>query len=534
MKLILAMLVITLLAARGDEKTYRNPIVRGDWSDPGVVRVGEDYYSTCSTNGWQPGIPIIHSRDLVHWRYIGHAFASNPHLQTAVTGGGVYGLEMDYNPNTKMFMIYAPLSNRELYVYYAPRPEGPYEVKHLGKLGIDPGFFVDTDGRVYLVMYDGKIHEMAKDGLSIVRQVTKIDTSRYKFFEGPDLIRRKDWYYLLYSDGGTRPHQPSTVSVLRARKLEGPWEEDPGNPVLFATDDGSPLQGPAHGTLIETQNGEWFVTFHAHELSHYSLGRPMCMEPVEWTADGWWRPTHGKVPRVTGVRPNLPACDFALAQTDEFDSKKLGLQWFFHTRPADRGAESWSLAERPGWLRVQARPGIPIESGVLPAVFLQRVIDKKFQVTTRLSFDAAAPGHAAGLTLYHDPGMNIWLTTANREGKKVIEVGKTNNGERAVLWTADNSIGNDVHLRIAVDGEESASFSFGADGKEWTRLGESIYFGDSWQDLRNGRKGDPDLGWVGIKKRNAWSATAFGVFAVRGAEEKSGPADFDFLRVRTP
>ncbi|MHA1179356.1 MAG: family 43 glycosylhydrolase [Alphaproteobacteria bacterium] len=512
--------------------TYTNPIVAGDWSDPAVIHVGEDYYSVCSTNQWQPGIPIIHSKDLVHWRYIGHAFRSNPQLRPGITSGGVYGLEMGYNPHTRMFLIYAPLSNRELYVYYAPSAEGPYEVKHMGRLGIDPGFFVDTDGRLYLVMYKGEIYELEKDGLSVKRLVTRIDTSRYDFFEGPDIFKRGDWYYCLFSDGGTRPHQPSTISVLRSRRIEGPWKEDPGNPVMFATDDGSPIQGPAHGTLIETQNGEWFVTFHAHELSHYSLGRPMCMAPIDWTDDGWWRPRHGKAPNLTGVAPKLPARVHALAQSDEFDQKQLGLQWFFHTAPPKQG-DGWSLTERPGWLRIHSRAGKPIEKKVLPAVFLQRVTNKRFRLATRVVFDAAAPGHAAGLCMYHDPGMNFWLTTTHRDGKRVIEVGKTNNGERKTLWTVENKIGVEVHLRIDGDGEESATFYYGPDGKQWTRLGGSIYFGDSWQDLRNGRGGDPDLGWVGIKKRNAWSAAALGVFAVRAVDGQPTPADFDFVQVTT-
>ena len=512
---------------------YTNPIVRGDWSDPGVVRVGDDYYSICSTNNWQPGIPIVHSKDLVHWRYIGHAFRTNEHLRAGVSSGGIYGLEMGYNPHTKMFLLYVPLANRELYVYYAQRPEGPYEVKHLGRLGIDPGFFVDTDGQPYLVMHTGDIYELEKDGLSVKRRVTKIDTSGYAFFEGPDIFKRNDWYYILYSDGGTRPHQPSTVSVLRSRRIEGPWKEDPGNPVMFAVNDGSPIQGPAHGTLIETQNGEWFVTYHAHELSHYSLGRPLCMEPVEWTDDGWWRPRHGRVPTLTGKAPALPSRDYSLAQSDEFDATELGLQWFFHCKPEEDGSR-WSLSQRPGWLRIHAPTAQPIETAAQPAVIMQRVIDKRFQFSTRAAFDASAPGQAAGLCMYHDPGMNFWLTTTHRDGKKGFEVGKTNNGKRKLLWTAENTIGKDVHLRIDVDGEETAAFYYGPDGKQWTRLGDSIYFGDSWQDFRNGRGGDPDLGWIGIKKRNAWSAATFGVFAVRGPNATSNPVDFDFVRVTFP
>ena len=511
---------------------YTNPIVPGNWSDPGVIRVGSDYYSVCSTNNWQPGVPIINSKDLINWRYIGHVFASRPEFQEGITRGGVWGLEMGYNPHTKMYLVYIPLDNHELYVYYALRPEGPYEFKYLGRLGIDPGFFADTDGRLYLVMHNGEIYELEVDGLSIKRLVTKIDTSRYRFFEGPDIFKHNGWYYCLYSDGGTRPHQPGTVSVLRSRRIEGPWQEDPGNPVLFATDDGSPIQGPAHGTLIQTQNDQWFVTFHAHELSHYSLGRSMSMEPIEWTDDGWWRPKYGKAPTLGGKAPNLLACNYILVRSDEFDTQQLGLQWFFHCTPPKEGS-GWSLTEREGWLRILPCKGKPIEKVVLPAVFLQRMLDKRFRLMTHINFDASRSGQAAGLCMYHDPGMNFWLTTTFENGKKVFEVGKTNDGNRTPLWTVENKIGSDVHLCIEVDGKETATFYYGSDGKQWSRLGESIYFGDSWKDLRNGHGGDPDLGWVGISKRNIWSAATFGIFAVCASEQEQIPADFDYVRVET-
>ena len=129
--------------------------------------------------------------------------------------------------------------------------------------------------------------------------------------------------------------------------------------------------------------------------------------------------------------------------------------------------------------------------------------------------------------------MNFWLTTTFENGKKVFEVGKTNDGNYTSLWTVENKIGSDVHLCIEVDGQETATFYYGSDGKQWSRLGESIYFGDSWNDLRNGHGGDPDLGWVGVSKRNIWSAATFGIFAVCASEQDQIPADFDYVRVET-
>ena len=542
-------------SSRASEPTYTNPILPGDWSDPGVIRVGDDFYSCRSSFGWQPGIPIAHSRDLVHWRYIGQAFDAHPKLTPGDTRHGIWGLEMGFNPHTRQFLIYAPTRDGEVYVFFSDAAEGPYRMVSLGtNLGIDSGFFADDDGRLYIITNRAVIHELERDGLRIRADVAKVDRSAYRFFEGPDIFRRGGWYYLLFSDGGTLPHEPSTISVLRAPALDGPWEEDPANPVMFSTGSGARFEGPAHGTLVETRRGEWFVTYHAHEPSHYSLGRQMLMERVEWTDDDWWRPVRGRIPTESGKAPELTVSPAQLQQSDEFSGANLGLQWFFHCRP-DRSSTVWSLTERPGSLRVYPQPGDLGAIEALPAVFLQRVIDKQFSFETRVTFDASAGGETAGLHLYHDPLMNLWLASGFRTGRRVITVGKHNLGERTELWSAENPHGAAVHLRVAVDGAESATFYFSGDGRDWTQIGQAVYFGASGHHLRGDRRGDPDLGWVGRYKDpaatreeivgragpplpnrggNVWTATTFGIFAVRGDAPRNTAADFDYLRVAKP
>jgi len=520
----------------------QNPIIRGDWSDPALIRVGDDYYTCRSTFGWQPGIPIAHSRDLLHWEYIGHAFATHPKLVPGDTRGGIWGVDMGFNPNTKQFLIYAPCRDHSVYVFNSARPEGPYAMTYLGEdLGIDPGFFADDDGKLYLVLSQGVIHELTPDGLAIKRVAGRIDRTRYKFFEGPSLLKHNGWYYLLFSDGGTLPHEPSTISTLRARTLTGPWMEDPHNPVMFSTDNGARFEAPAHGTFIQTQTGQWFLGYHAHETAFYTLGRQMLMQPVEWTDDGWWRPTTGKVPTGTFTTPALPPCDFKFAQSDEFAASQLGLQWFF-TCPPDYTGKAWSLTEKPGVLRLRTQLGDLSSLNALPAVFQQRVIDKKFSFETKLSF-AARDGHeAAGLHMFHDPRMNFSLVSTVRDGKPVISVGKTNLGQRTDLWSAPSPPGDTIYLKIVIDGEERATFFFSPDGQQWTKLGDSIYFGASAHHLRRTLKGDPDLGWVGtyksrtlegerVRDGNVWTAATFGVFAIRDGAKNARNADFEYFHV---
>lgn len=527
-------------------REHTNPVMSGDWSDPGVIRVGEDYYSCRSTFGWQPGLAIAHSRDLVHWRYIGHGFASHAKLLPGDTRQGIWGVDLGYNPNTRQFLIYAPTRDGEVHVYRSDKPEGPYAMSRLGYLGIDPGFFADSDGRLYLITNAAVIHELEADGLRVKREVARIDRTPYRLFEGPAIFRHGGWYYLLFSDGGTLPREPSTISVLRARKLEGPWEADPNNPVMFSTDNGAAFEAPAHGTLIETQKGEWFITYHAHETDYYSLGRQMLLEPIVWTEDGWWRPVGGRVPSVKARSPDLESSGFELAQSDEFEGPRLGEQWFFTCAP-DYSGTAWTLSEKPGVLRIRTQRGDLGSLDALPAVFQQRVIHKRFEFSTKVSFDARDGREAAGLHMYHDPLMNFWLVSTVQAGKPMIAVGKTNLGQRTDLWRVPNPHGSTVHLKIAVE-DERATFYFGADGSTWTKLGESIYFGASGHHLRGGERGDPDLGWVGRYKDpsaprqlvdprlpnrggNVWTATTFGVFAVRDGASRSRDADFEFIKV---
>jgi xylan 1,4-beta-xylosidase len=545
--------------------SVRNPIISGDWSDPGVIRVGDDYYSCRSSFGWQPGIPIIHSRDLVHWRYIGHAFTSHEKLKPGDTRAGIWGLDMGYNPNTKEFLIYAPTRDHEVYVFHSKKPQGPYEMKSLGKgLGIDPGFFADDDGRLYVTLSKGITYELSRDGLSVLGEASRIDRSRYKLFEGPAIFKRDGWYYMLFSDGGTLPREPSTISVLRSRKITGPWEEDPNNPVMFATDQGTRFEAPAHGVLLEPTPGNWFIAYHAYETSHYSLGRQTMLQPIEWTADGWWRPVAGKIPAITAPAPLPFVTDgFTLAESDEFTAPTLGLQWFFTTAP-DFSGKSWSLTANPGHLRIFTQPGDLSSLSALTGIVQQRVTRKAFAIETAVTFDAKDSRETAGLHFFHDPRMNFWLGVSTDKGEPRLVIGKTDQGRRTDLWSTKNPHGKIVHLRIVVDGEERATFFHSGDGQRWEKLGESIYFGASGHHLRNGERGSPDLGWVGVYKDpaatralglpeylspeeskiyftgttgrperpgNVWTGTTFGPFAIRDSAEKATPADFDYLRV---
>lgn len=533
-------------------RTYTNPVIPGDWSDPGVLRVGEEYYSLRSTFGWQPGLHIAHSRDLVHWQLLGSADTDNAFgLAHGITDAGIWGSDIGYNPNTHTFLVYAPVRG-VIRVFHATDPAGPYTDGGVVVQGYDPGFFADADGALYLTRAGGEIYRLRADGLRVEGDVY----AHVAGGEGPEIFRRGEYYYYVISPGGTRPYQDHRIMSYRATDLRGPWEEDPGNPVMHAPHtSGARLQGPGHGEVFQTQHGEWFLTYHAYELSHYSLGRQMCLEPVRWNEDGWWRPAGGRIPSEKNPAPALAAVPCAMRESDTFDFSTLGPQWFFHT-PPDSSGRSWSLSEAPGCLRIRTCPGDIASSDVAQRLFLQRVTRKAFEVTTAVTFDARHGGESAGLHLYHDPARSIWLTTTEVEGQKVIEVGcydKPFPDERdpatleapeiaailagaasvkSVCARVDNPLGATVHLRMRVDGNERVRFAFGPDGEDWTDMGVELYFGDSWHHTRLGqRAGAPDLGWVGCGRANVWTGTTMGVFACGNEAPGSAHADFHFFRV---
>ena len=504
---------------------YTNPVIKGDWSDPGVVRVGEDYYSVRSTFGWQPGLAVAHSKDLVHWRYVGNGFPSLSSIATGEVAGGIWGSELIYNPNTSKFMIYATYEG--LAVFESDVAEGPYRaVGGLTLEGYDPGVFVDDDGRVYLASSTGKIAELSADGKTVINP----NVSSYAGWnEGPELFKRAPYYYVTWSSNGTERGANGIVNSARATSMAGPWYPDPTNPVMQNLNSGSdpahPFEGPQHSELLETQNGEWFVTFHTWEWSYGTLARNMCLEPVVWTDDGWWRPKNGKKPSLTNDGPNLPYTPYELQRSDDFSATTLGPQWFFHTTP-DWSGDSWSLSDQPGSLRIKTRDGDVNGAAAYQGIPLQRIDLKRFEATTAVTFDAKDGAEAAGLILHSTLAFNVTFALTRTASGKVIELASFNNATNRTdgAGATRNTVatvpfdGTSAHLKVSFDGHETATFSYSADGCAWRPVGTPISVG---------LDGQVDLSW----RLQAWTGAAIGLFAVKAGATSDNYADFDSFTV---
>ena len=291
------------------------------------------------------------------------------------------------------------------------------------------------------------------------------------------------------------------------------------------TDPDHPFEGPQHSEVMQTQNGEWFVTFHTWEWNYGTLARNMCLEPVVWTDDGWWRPKNGKKPSLTNDGPNLPFTPYELQRSDDFSSTTLGPQWFFHAAP-DWSGDSWSLSDNPGFLRIKTRDGDVNALSAYQGMPLQRIDLKRFDAETAVTFDARSAGEAAGLILHSTAAFNVMLSLTRTDTGKVIELASFTNATNRTdgAQATRNTIaavpfhGTSAHLKVSFDGHENAAFSFSTDGCTWQVVGTPISVG---------LDGQVDLSW----RLQAWSGATIGLFAVKAGATADNYADFDSFAI---
>lgn len=282
----------------GIDEMYRNPIRRGFFPDPSIVRVGEDYYMVNSTFIFFPCIPVSHSRDLVHWEVIGHAIEKPEwaHLEGLEGGRGYWAPDISYCNGR--FYITATLRlndvgavRRRQMVVTAEKPEGPYsEPVFFEEDGIDPSIFHDDDGRHYMLLNRGaRIFEIDETATKRLSETTLLYYgSNKRAPEGPHLLKKDGWYYLFEAEGGTGMGHRETVS--RSRTLHGVYQPSPYNPVIRQWDERALIQRCGHAKPVSMPDGRWYFVYlcgRALGGKYTLLGRETALDPFTWTADGW-------------------------------------------------------------------------------------------------------------------------------------------------------------------------------------------------------------------------------------------------------
>ena len=516
---------------RGDG-TYQNPVLFADYSDPDAIRVGDDFYLVSSSFDTVPGLPILHSKDLVNWTIIGHVFAAQPpadHFSVPRHGEGVWAPAIRWHDGK--FWIFYPDPDFGIYFSTATNAAGEWTPPQLVKAGkglIDPCPFWDDDGQLYLVHGWAKsragianlltLHKLSPDGTKVLDAgEVIIDGNKipnWNTLEGPKLYKRHGYYYVFAPSGGvTGGYQ----AVFRATNIFGPYEHR-----IVLDQGGTAINGPHQGAWVDTPAGEnWFLHFQ----DRGAYGRVVHLEPMIWRDDDW--PVIGDDPNHTGkgqpvlvhAKPDVGrSYPIAAPQTsDEFDGQTPGLQWQWNANPR---ADWVSLSARPGFLRLASVPapktrndGTPATKNLYdaPNFLLQKFPAPEFTVTTKLEFSPAVGGEFAGLTVFgYDYALLGLRSTAG--GLRLVYV--VNRGanlpgaeEREVAGV--DTTNSRVYLRVTVGGGAACRFAYSFDNQTFTPIGEPFKAsGDRWIGAR-----------VGLIASAESSAT------------KTGYADFDWFHV---
>ena len=485
--------------------TFTNPVLNADYSDPDVVAVGDDYYLTASSFNCLPGLPILHSRDLVHWQLIGHAlqrlepdsvFAASAH------GMGVWAPSIRYHDGE--FYIYWGDPDYGVFMVKAKNPVGPWSEPLQvisGKGMIDTCPLWDEDGRCYLVNAWANsrsrfasvitVRELNADGTEAISAPVIVfdgNGTENRTCEGPKFYKRDGWYWIMMPAGGVAT---GFQLAMRSRSPYGPYE---CKKVLEQGD--TSINGPHQGAWIHTSQGEdWFM--HFQDKGAY--GRVVHLQPVTWR-DNW--PVMGKLPAKGYCGEPLLTCRMPKSayhdtcnpvESDEFNDPRLGLQWQWH----GNYQQSFGMPTSFGVFRLYT---YKTDKTIwhTPNLLLQKTPADSFTATAKLTLAAKEQGQMGGIIMM---GLDYSALVVKREGNSFLlqqvtchGADKGNVEEVKTLATLEPTsadkidyqpaIYEQLYLRMRVHNGE-VEFSYSTNGKRYKSVGETF-------QMREGK-------WIGAK-----------------------------------
>lgn len=505
--------------------TYTNPVLYADYSDPDVCAVGEDYYLTASSFNCIPGLPILHSRDLVNWQLIGHALPQQ--LPTEVFdlpahGKGVWAPSIRHHDGA--FYIYWGDPDHGIFMVRATDPSGPWETPVCvvaGRGMIDPCPLWDDDGRCFLV--NGWANSRAGfNSVLSVRQLSAdgtraIGLPRIVFdggqenhtTEGPKFYKREGYYWILCPAGGV---ERGWQLAMRSRSPYGPYEwkrvMEQG-----ATD----INGPHQGGWVHTAFGEdWFL--HFNDKGPY--GRVVYLQPVDWSS-GWPIMGNRGKPLARHLKPKSSSSIVMNPQeTDEF-TEGLGLQWQWHANYN----QFWGQPTADGCYRLYTQELSPAATlWSAPNLLLQKPTAPRFTATAKVRFASKEEGQWGGLVVM---GRSYSALVAYRRGDSFVlqrrtclgadEQGHATATDIATLKPTSSdtilyspAIYLDLYLRLTVH-DGNCRFSYSLDGRRFTEAGlpfamrEGKWIGAKYGfvsacDSLKSSRGWLDVDWIRITK----------------------------------
>jgi len=479
---------------------YRNPILAGFYSDPSIIRVGSDYYLVTSTFSWFPGIPVFHSRDLIHWKQIGNAIDRPGQLdfKSLAMSRGVFAPAINHH-NGRFYIVNTCVDCGGNFIITATNPAGPWSDPVWLKTveGIDPSMFFDDDGRAWIVnnrapvgepRYSGHraiwIEQFDPVGLKMLGNAKMVvdggidPAAKPVWIEGPHVYKVDGKYYLMAAEGGTSVNHSEVI--LRADKVDGPYRPAPPsiNPILTQRDlpagRPAPISATGHADLVQLPDGRWWSVFlgtRPYAKDYYNAGRETFLLPVTWR-DGWPVILDRGKPVPTLLKAPLPAASAgttpltgSFTVRDDFTAPKLGREWMaMRTAPVQPAGGALSLT--PG------RDGLG-DFG-RPAFVARRQQHADATVTTALSF-TPREGEMAGLAALQNDEYFLTIALTRHDGKTFVRVARRAGKQepRDGVTVAERPIAaGPVQLRIAAHG---GRYDFAvSQGKAWTTVAAGV------------------------------------------------------------
>ncbi|MBF4469949.1 glycoside hydrolase 43 family protein [Flavobacterium sp. HJJ] len=507
--------------ADNGDGTYKNPILYADYSDPDAIRVGDDYYMTASSFNCIPGLPILHSSDLVNWKIIGYALAKQKPIEVydkAQHGNGVWAPCIRFHNSE--FYIYYPDPDFGIYVVKAKNPAGPWSEPVMVKEGkglIDPSPLWDDNGKTYLAYAFAGSRAGIKSILAICTMNAEGSAANNDdvmiinghpdeaTIEGPKFYKRNGYYYIFAPAGGVAT---GWQTVMRSKNVFGPYEKKK------VMDQGkTAINGPHQGAWVQTQTGEdWFIHFQ----DQFAYGRVVHLQPMKWE-NNW--PVIGNDDDKNGIgepvmshkKPNVGKKTFPIEtppDSDEFNSPKLGLQWQWHANPQI----VWGFPTSMGYYSLNCIP-VPKEATTLYQVsnlLLQKFPSNEFTATAKIKFNARFDGESMGLVIM---GLDYSYLCFKQEGGKMYLSQKTaKNIDKKGTETESTPIAvntQSIYMQAKIKPGGICTFYYSENGQDFTPVGEAF-------TAREGR-------WIGAK---------IGFTALRqGVINDAGNVEIDWFRI---
>ena len=502
--------------------TYTNPVLNADYSDPDVCAVGEDYYLTASSFAHIPGLPILHSRDLVNWELIGHALQSQfPDIKAPEHGKGVWAPSIRHHNGE--FYIYWGDPDRGVFMVKAKDARGPWSEPVCvipGKGMIDTCPLWDDDGRCWLVNGWANsrcgfnsiltVRELSADGMRpISNPVIVFDGGNVNHTtEGPKFYKRDGWYWIMCPAGGV---EKGWQLAMRSKSPLGPYESK-----TVLAQGKTAINGPHQGGWVHTPYGEdWFL--HFQDKGAY--GRVVWLQPVDWSS-GWPIMGDKGEPLTTYRKPKSSSTmNINPQESDEFNAPKLGLQWQWQ---GDYN-QLYGMPTADGFLRLFTyRHPSTDNLWTVPAMLLQKTPADVFTATTKIRLAAKAEKQYGGIVVMGRGYSSLVVERvgdmfqlqqrtcpkADTGGKEAVTILETFKPTAKDKLDYHPALYMDIYLRLTVDGGK-ATFAYSLNGKTYKAAGEQF-------TMREGK-------WVGAK---------VGLYAIDNNEKSDvGLLDADWFRI---